>query len=723
MEHNLYTGSSDSFRMVTNGYLDYAQALLEGRAFPDIRDGLKPGARRIVYTSLLHKTDYLVKTANIVGKAMELHPHSDGSIYNSLCLMTDKNGSFNYPIYQGQGNVGYAYSSNSPGAMRYSKAMLRDEAIKNFLADIKYVKFVPAEEGDGEEPEVLPATFPALLVNGTKGLGVSVSADIPSFNFSDVIDLTVKYLQNGDLTIEDLIVPDFPTGGILVRNDEEIAKIMLTGKGKVRVRAKVEIQGKEILVKEVPAGKSCESIQGMISRMDMKEIAGVTITYGHNAPALMSIECKTKKCVEYCLMELYRRGILQTNYSSSILVMDGSEPLLIGVFDIIKRWVPWRLKVLRNKYESAKASMSEELKPLSYMVRLTSNEEWRDTYIDMVLNRSKADAEDYLKSIFEDIPFDTCNWIYGRSLPSFRKAGKYQSKYDFLLEEISKLDEILKDLESHLVKELLTLKEAEGKNYPRKTEVTYKDYRFSKVTDAEVVDTSFCVYTLTKDGFLKKTRDEISGDNVLCSIQANASSILVGFDNFGRLLKIPGAEVPFTAYDGDGLYLPKYFEATFQENYRVMYLGLLDGKTRMIIYRDGYVGFLNTAEWVGKKVIKVISQGVDVHVFDQIVDVVEEEDIPEYLLVADFDDKDRCRMGITLVDSIPIRSRRSRAKVFYGNNVNIEYWHGFTGVELMAFLRNSNDYFGKMKALRDGDLQGEAGIVQEGKYTLLEYDS
>lgn len=722
MEHNIYTGSSESFGTVVDGYLDYAQAVLSARAFPDIRDGLKPGARRILYTSFQNKVDYLVKCGNLVGKAMELHPHSDQSIYNSLCLMTDKNGNYNTPFYKGQGNLGNCFSSASPGAMRYSKAMLSQFAINNLFDDIDFVKFVPAEEGDGTEPEVLPATYPVVLVNGTNGLGVGVSADITSFNFSEVLDMTIKYLQNGELTVDDLLVPDFPTGGVLVRNDEELAKIMLTGRGKLKVRAKVEISGKEILVKEVPTGRSCENIQNLIKKADIKEISRVDITYGHNAPALMSIECKTKKCVEYVLMELYRRGILQNNHTANILVMNGSTPLLIGVHEIIQRWVNWRRSVVKVKYETSLSGLKKDLIPLGYMVRLTSNEEWRDTYVNTVLKQSKSDAEDYLVSIFEDIPHEVCDWIYGRSLTSFRKAGKYQNRYDNLEVEIGKIEDILSDLDAELIRELEVLKNVEGKNYARKTEVTYKDYKFSKVEDAEVVDTSFCVYTLTKEGFLMKTRDMVDRDDVLCSIPADASSILVGFDNFGRVLKVPGAEIPFTPYGEYGVYLPKYFDVSFQENYRVMYLCLLDGKTRMLIYKDGFVGFFDTSEWVGKKVIKVINQGVDLHVYDQLVDIVEPDDIPEYLMVADFDSRERCRLGLTLVDSIPVRSRRSRAKIFYGNEVNIGYWHGFSAAELMPYLRNSNNYFGKMRVLRDDDLQGDSEIIQEGRYALWGYE-
>lgn len=721
MEQTLYNGSSDSFGDITSGYIDYAMTIIIARAFPDIRDGLKPGARRILYTSNEHRKDYLIKTADLVGKALSLHPHGDGSVYNTLALMTDSNGTYNRPFYQGKGDLGDVYSSNSPAAMRYTKAMLKESAVRDLFSDIDCVKFVPAEEGEGLEPEVLPAAYPVVLTNGTQGIGVSVSANIPSFNFGDVIDMTVKYLREGELSVNDLIIPDFPTGGILVNNEEEVAKIMLTGKGKLKLRARVEIEGKEIILKEVPYGKTIESITSLINKADMKEIVKVHNIDGHDSPGLLAIECKTKKCVEYTLMELYRRNILQSVFSSNILAVEGTEPLIVGVHEIIRRWCKWRVEIVRTRYTKYLASIEPKLKQLSYMVRLTSNEEWRDIYVDTVLRKSKQDADAYLVSLFEDIPQEVCDWIHGRSLTSFRKAGKYQTNYDNLLKEKEEYEGYLNNITEKVISELLSLKESEKGTYERKTEITYTDYKFSKISDSTVVDTSYAVFTLTKDGFLKKTKEVISDDNVLCSVEATASSILVGFDNYGRVLKVVGSEIPFTAYGEDGVYMPKHFEATFQDDYRVMYLGLLDGKRRMLIYRDGYVGFFDTSEWVGKKVVKVVSQGVDLHVYDLLVEVIEEDDIPEFLLVADYDGKGRCRFGAASVENIPIRSRRSRAKVFYGTDPNIEYLKGFSYMDLMCFLKNVGDYVNKMKVLRMEDLEGDSEELVEGRYTLLDY--
>lgn len=720
----IYTGSSESFGEIVDGYIDYGKSILIQRAFPDVRDGLKPGARRILYSSYVSKFTSLKKSATLVGRAMEVHPHGDGSIYLTLAHMTDKNGSYNVPFYKGHGDLGNVYSSNAPAAMRYSEAMLDQDTIRDMFGDFEFIKMIPAEEGEGEEPEVLPASFPVILVNGTSGLGVSVSADIPSFNLGDVLDLTVKYLENGELTVDDIIVPDFPTGGILVRNDEELLKIMLTGKGKLRVRAKVEISGKDIKVLEVPAGKTAENIMNMITKADIKEIDKVLIATGRDSDSRLLITCKTKKVVEYVLMELYRRGILQTNYSSNMLMVNGDKPLLTGVYNVVKEWCKWREGVVKTRYSEYIRSVKKEIETLSYFVRLVNNTEWCDTYVETVLksNTPKQEAEAYLIEIFEDIPKDVCSWIYDRKLTSFRRVGKYTEKYESLLEVLKEYEYLYEHPETQIIKELKELKSLRKEQTVRKTEITYRDYKFSKAVDAEIPDTSFCVYTLKKDGFLMKTRSVVEDDDVLCSIEADASSILVGFDNFGRVLRVVGSEIPFTPYKGDGTYLPGYFDSSFQEDYRVLFMCLLDGKRHMIVYKDGYVGFFDTSEWVGKKIIKVVSQGVDLHVYDMIVDIIPEDNIGDYLFVADYDYRDRLRVSFAKVDDIPVRSRKSRAKVFQGDNLNICNLHMFTYFDAIKYIGNFEWYVNKMRVLKEEDFLGDPELIEDGRYADWGYD-
>ena len=223
-----------------------------------------------------------------------------------------------------------------------------------------------------------------------------------------------------------------------------------------------------------------------------------------------------------------------------------------------------------------------------------------------------------------------------------------------------------------------------------------------------------------KSGFLTKDRYKRTGDDVFAVIPAQANSILIGFDNYGRVLRVVGSEIPFTGSD-NGVYLPKYFgvesEVEQQFDYRILYLGLLDGSKKTLVYRDGYIGFFDTSEFLGKKNIKIVANGVCTAVRDQLLEIYEEDEVPEYLLLAD-DTSDKIKLGVVVMNTVPERSRTSRAKVLSGNNINTKYLKGFYGLGLAQFIENPDAYIGKLKVFK-GEWYGEPEEVEDGFY--LEY--
>lgn len=710
----LYNGTSDSFGFITDCYVDYAEEVICRRALPDLRDGQKKVTRRILYSTYMNKKDTLQKCIVPVSDACKLHPHGDQAVYGALTLLTDENGSCNMPLYKGLGNLGKVFLSKKPADMRYPKVK-PNENLDDFFRDKDVMHLVPAEEGEGKEPEVLNAIYPVVLVNGTMGIAVAVGTRVPSFNFGDVVDLTVKYLKEGKLEVTDVIVPDFPTGGILVRNDAELAKIMATGKGKLKIRAKVEIQGNLILVQEVPYGKTVENIINLIKKSGIKEISAATNTVGRNSQALLTIECKSKKVVDYVLKELYRRNILQHIYGSNIVVTEKEVPFIIGVHTILERWCAWRKSVVIEKSQKILSSIENEIPILDYFIRLCSNPEWKRTYTETVLyeDSPKSKAEAYLKEIFDDIPDNVCNWIYERGISAFNRGGAYAKRLEGLLETKKEYEGYINNPEQYIIDELLKLKQEKAGMYERKTEVTYTDYKFSKISETEEIeDDSWCMWTLLKSGFLIKSRQSYSKpEEVLCEFGGQANSILMGFDNFGRVLRVVGKEIPYTPYGENGTYLPKYFEATFQEDYKILYMGLLDGSKKMLVYRDGYVGFFDTAEYVGKKNIKIISKGICTAVYDKLLEVYEEDKIPEMLLLAD-DTDGVVKVGIIQTSTIPERSRTSRAKIFSGD-VNTKYILEMNGMDMYNTIERPELYMGKVKRLKT---ELYANEVRDGKY-------
>lgn len=716
---DLYHGSSDSFEFVTQCYFDYANEVICRRALPDLRDGQKKVSRRIIYSAYMNKKPTMQKCIPFVSDAIKLHPHGDSAVYGSFTLMTDENGSCNMPMFEALGNLGKVWSTKTPADMRYPKAKV-GKNMEDFFKDKEVMHLEPAEEGEGMEPKVLNAIYPIVLVNGTMGIAVSVGTKIPSFNFGDVVDLTIKYLENGKLEVMDVIVPDFPTGGVLVRNDEELAKIMATGKGKLKIRAKVEVVGNQILVKEVPYGKTVEGIVNLIKKAGIREISSVSNTVGRNSPAFVTIDCRSKKVVDYVLKELYRRNILQNIYASNIVVTEDEVPYILGVHDIIKRWCAWRVSVLNEKFNKALADIAGEVTTLDYFTRLISNPEWKDTYIAKATHEGKTSANGYLHEIFEDIPEDVCEWIRGRAISAFHNGGRYTKRLEELLESKDFYERSLKYPEEYIINELKELKESKAGEYDRKTQVTYTDYKFSKIAESdEIEDESFCVWTLMESGFLRKTRDwygtESEKDKVLCQFEGQANSILIGFDNFGRVLRVPGKEIEYTESGDSGVYLPRYFEANFQEDYRVLYMGLLDGKTRTLLYRDGYIGFFDTAEYYGKKLIKVVSKGVSLAVGDKLLQVYEDDELPQMIAVAD-DPDGVWKFGVIITEGTIHKSRLSRTKVLDGN-VNYKYIRGFNGMEIYSFMEHPEKYMGKMRKL-NSEIYGDSDM-EEGRYLEL----
>lgn len=720
MQNEIYNGVSDGFSFLVDGYMDYSKEVIARRAIPDLRDGLKPVQRRIMYAAKLADKGVMQKCATFVADSMKLHPHGDSSVYGAFVLMTDVNGSWNVPVIKGMGNLGKVDSKNPPAAYRYPKAMLHENA-KEYFKEKDIFDLVQSEEGDGVEPVVLYPSYPAVLVNGTAGIAVSVGTRIPSFNFIDVLEMTKKFIKQGKLDpVQDIIYPDFPTGGILVKTDSEVAKIMATGLGKLKIRAKVEINGNEIIVKEVPYGKTVEGIVEQVEAADMREIKSVMNLMGNNSNGKVVIQCRSKRVVEWVLLELYRRNILQNYYASNILVINDGKPYIYGVHKIVEEWVKFRRSVILKKFKHELDGLSSELQILDYFIRLISNPEWRDIYVQKATKVSKKDADVYLHDIFSDIPQDVCDWINGRAISAFNNGGRYMNRYS----DLSKYKEYCDDMYAHpdkyILSELDELIQKNKSSYPRKTFISNTDYKFSKIAETEgIEDDSPCVYTLTVDGFLFKTRDTVSlNTEVMNQFRGQANSVLVGFDKFGRVLRLSGSEVPFTAPGSNGLYLPKVFDASFQEDYRILYMGICDGTKRMLVYRDGFVGFFDTSEWVGKKVVKVISKGVCLAVMDKLLEVYEEADIPQCLILAD-DSGKKVKLGILHPDEIPVRGRTSRAKVFNGKNINTKYIKGCTYFDLASYIKDPDRFFNKLTKVDDDTFLGDTEEMLDGKY--LEY--
>lgn len=650
---------SEGMRTLTEGYVDYAEEVIIRRALPDLRDGLKPVNRRILYTVKESvKGSNKVKSQTVVGSTLKYHPHGDSSVYQALVLMTDSNGSLSVPVLSGQGNFGGVHTTDPAAASRYTMVGLHPNS-QEYFGEMGGINLVPNYDSTGVEPDVLPVSYPSVLCNSTSGIAVGFRSNIPSFNFNDVIDLTVEYLDNGEC--KTVICPDFVTGGYYIRNNKELDKLMRTGSAKIKLRGRVEKTGKEIKVIEFPFGRTIQSILDQVQKANIMGIreAGNVDDFEHGVGLL--IDCTSKNKVDDVLLALYRDTDLQCTFSADMMTVLNGKPVRKGVFGIIEEWVKWRRQVLIKEYTNRVEGWKSALREPIAFLEVIKDSSKRDALIDIVLKKGEDEGIDYiLNNYSEDIvDRELAKWVVRRRLPDFKNGGSYLKKYNELMELIKQYEGYLSNIDSVIKTQLLELKSRIGSQYPRKTEITNSDYEFISASSGEVVkDNNQCTFVL-KDGFLRKMHylagvTEANG----MVVDALASDVLLAIDNRGRVLRVYCEDLPYSTMSDVGTYLPKYFGLSETDDYKIKYIGKLDGSTKMIVYADGNVGFIGTSEWTGvNRRVKVIEKGVNqasAHCIGAVIDV------PECLVVVD----SKGRFSYQYTNKIKRKDRTAKTRVF-----------------------------------------------------------
>ncbi len=345
-------------------YLDYAMSVIVSRALPDVRDGLKPVHRRILYG--MHAGGYssdksFKKSANIVGEVMgRYHPHGDAAIYDAMVRMA-QDFSMRLPLVQGQGNYG-SVDGDPPAAMRYTEARLA-KAGDALLADIEKetVQFGPNYDEAREEPLVLPARFPNLLVNGSGGIAVGMATNIPTHNLGEVIDACFAYLDNNDVTFAELMEimpgPDFPTGGTILGRSG-IRQAFETGHGSILMRAKTEIEehGKDrsrIIVTEIPfqvnKATLVKRIGEVVNEKIVEGISDVRDTSSNRGGLRIEIDLKRDAVPDVVLAQLFRHTGLQTSFGVNMMALIGGRPRMLNVKEVIAAFIDFREEVITRR--------------------------------------------------------------------------------------------------------------------------------------------------------------------------------------------------------------------------------------------------------------------------------------------------------------------------------------------------------------------------------------
>lgn len=684
----------DSLMYLLEVYIDFCKEVIVNRALPAI-DGLKPVHRRLLY--VLHeykaKNKGLIKSQKITSDVMgRLHPHGDS--YDAFVKMVDKRNAYNIPLVKGKGNFGSVYSSKSASAPRYTEAELHSNA-EEFFRQMQGIDYVPSFDEAELEPTLLPVSYPSILVNATSGIAVGIASNIPSFSILDVIDATIEYLETGKIT--KLLMPDFSGGGTYIKNEEELKKIMTTGRGKIKVRANVEIEGKEIAIKDLPMGVTAENLIKQIDALDDKNILDTKNLTDRNGMEVR-VYCATVKSVHSVLMRLYKDTKLQDTMSANMRVIVDGQPKLLGAYGIIEEWCKFRKGVISKQYTYDTDQLKKKVSVAKARYMYLERQDIVDNFIEIIRASGKAEAKKYLAQQFPDLTKEEINSIAGLGLDKLADADIFKSEYEELLNKIEFNEKVIKEPTSVIIKDLQRIRGRYG-SYKRRTLITDEDYVFVENDEGEIIDDSQC-YILIKDNFLKKvtTASYFKEENYDCVIETRANETLVGIDNYGRVLRVYLKDIPYCLSSDLGTYLPTYFNL---EESDLLWIDNLSDDRKMLLYSDGRVGFLDLGEWYGNsRCVKVIECGVSAEV-DKLIGIF---DVPESIIVNTSDGK----FAVEYVANIPVKSRTARKLVFkMEEDERILNYATLTVEESLKTLKNHSRY----KATKPRRLESSADLM------------
>ena len=567
----------DLKKTMEQSYIDYAMSVISQRALPDVRDGLKPVQRRVLYSMIElnngpdkpHR-----KCARIVGDTMgKYHPHGDSSIYGALVNMAQE-WSTHYPLVDGHGNFG-SVDGDGAAAMRYTEARLSKIAME-MLADINKdtVNFSPNFDETEKEPDVLPCRFPNLLCNGTTGIAVGMASNIPPHNIKETIDAVVKMINNRidedrDTEIEELMSviqgPDFPTGAIIIgrRGIEEAYR---TGKGKIIVRAVTNIEpmqnGKNrIVVTELPYGvNKAKLIEKIAELVKDKRVDGITDLADQSSREGMRISIELRRDVNpnVVLNQLMKHTQLQDTFGVIMLALVGGEPRILNIHDMLYYYLQHQEEVVtrRTRYDLSKAQERAHILE-GLLIALD--------HIDRVIEiiRGSANVAAAKASLIEEFGLSDAQSqaivdMRLRALTGLER-NRLENEYKELEERIAYLQSILGDVKVLLGvirDELLTIKAKYGDD--RKTAIELAEDEFNA---EDLIPNEAAVIAMTKLGYIKRMSPDhfkaqnrggkgIKGMNILDEdyiadlITINNHDYVLFFTNLGRVYQLKGYEIP-----------------------------------------------------------------------------------------------------------------------------------------------------------------------------------
>ncbi len=555
-------------------FLEYSMSVIISRALPDVRDGLKPVHRRILYSMYAegHRPDRsYVKCAKVVGEVMgKFHPHGDTAIYDALARMV-QDFSLRHPLISGHGNFGSPDPAMGPSAPRYTECKLAPIAMELMAGlDEETVDFEPNYDGTETQPTVLPARFPNLLVNGSQGIAVGMATQIPPHNLEEVIDAAVYLLENPSATSADLMMfvkgPDFPTGAFVLGRSG-IRDIYETGRGSIKLRAVADIvenkgSNSQIIVTEIPYQTSVEQISAKIGALvDAKVLEGIADVTDSTAQrgTRIVVDLKRDANPKVVLNNLYKHTPMQTSFAANMLALVDGVPRTLSLQAMLTHYIAHQVEVVtrRSQYRLRKAKEREHI--VAGLLRCID-------MLDLVINTIRASADrGEARTRLMETPFNfteiQANHILDLTLGRLTRIGREELEAEMqkLILTIAELEEILGSSERlrAVIKEELTAIRDRYKN-PRRTQIVSDP---GNLEDEDLISDEPIVVMVTKSGYIKSLSDAsfktqgrggrgVVGakmkeeDLVNHIIHTTTHSYLLVFSSKGRVYRIKGYEVP-----------------------------------------------------------------------------------------------------------------------------------------------------------------------------------
>ena len=565
---------------IESSFIEYSMSVIISRALPDLRDGLKPVHRRIIYDMLengLTPDKKHRKSATIVGDVMgKYHPHGDSSIYEAMVRMA-QDFNYRYLLVDGHGNFGNIEYPRA-AAYRYTESKLAKISME-LLRDINKntVNFVPNYDDSTEEPEVLPSRFPNILVNGTMGIAVGMATNIPPHNLGEVIDGCIAYIDNPEITTEELMQhvkgPDFPTGGIILGNSG-IKKAYETGRGSITIRSKATIEEKNgrhyIVIEEVPYGVNTLDLKQKVADLvHNKVLEGITDYHTDLKDGIkITITLKKDANPQVVLNNLYKHTAFQTTFGIIFLMLDKGVPRTLGLKDIISKYVDYQQEIIirRTQFELDKAEKRVHILE-GYQIVFDNIDE-----VIKIIKESKADGEAKSKLMerfgLTEAQTDNILEMKLRRLTGLERE-KIEDELNALRIEIERLRGILADNNKVLgiIKDEMTeIKNKYGDERRTKIDMTAVDY----IEDESLIPEENILVVLTNKGYIKRTTSDtfksqnrggvgIKGmttndeDFVEHMINLSTHDYILFFTDKGKVYRLKGYEIPEFSRQSKGI--------------------------------------------------------------------------------------------------------------------------------------------------------------------------